>query len=441
VTFGTPVALWGLTLLLGPVLVHLLSRRRAVRRPFPSLRFLEATRLPPVARRRLEDRRLLLLRLAILALAVLALARPVWPTRVASAPNEEARVIVEDTSASALRVTRADTSRRTVREVMRARADSIASEAGETLRVRSHDPASVLPAASAWLAARGGGELVVLTDGQPDVLRADDLTSLPAEVGVRTLLVEPAAGATIPAVIETVSTTVPIAGVEDARAFATLAARVSALLPTVVLQVDARPATPTPAVASVAVVVPQAVQLVDVPADPLVQELVQRHGWPRVLPATGDASSSETSVSVTSPEQASSLDAWRVRDPEGRVLLEVHTSDSVSLAVRADATHPVTAALVAVTLERLDAGRHPERRELDARVVDAETLASWQRPAVRASRRSDRDPTSDDAAAPSFVRGLWALVLLLLLAEGAWRARLARARHDDVAAPPAVEGA
>ena len=439
-TFGTPVALWGLMLLLGPVLVHLLSRRRAVRRPFPSLRFLEATRLPPVARRRLEDRRLLLLRLAILALAVLALARPMWPTRVASAPSEEARVIVEDTSASALRVARADTSRRTVRDVMRARADSLASEAGETLRVRTHDPASVLPAASAWLAARGGGEVVVLTDGQPDVLRADDLTSLPAEVGVRTLLVEPAADATVPAVIDTGANIVPIAGVEDARAFATLAARVSALLPTAVLQTDSRPATPTSGVASVAIVLSRAVQLVDVTADPLVQELVQRHGWPRVQPATGD-SSSETSAPRTSPEQASSLDPWRVRDPEGRVLLAVHARDSVSLTVRADATHPVTAALVALTLERLDAGRQPERRERDARVVDAETLASWQRPAVRASRRADRDPASDDVAASRLARGLWALALLLLLAEGVWRARLARARHEDGAAPPAVEGA
>lgn len=438
-TFGTPVALWGLTLLLGPVLVHLLSRRRAARRPFPSLRFLEATRLPPVARRRLEDRRLLLLRLSMLTLAVLALARPSWPTAGGSATDGLARVIVEDTSASGERVAIADPSRRTVRAVLRAQADSLAADGGETLRVRTHDPASVLPAAAAWLVARGGGDLVVLTDGQPGVLRADDLAALPVEVGVRTLVVEPEAGGVFPGVVDTAPHLVPVAGVKDSRAFEALAARVSALRPATVLQLAVPPSTPT--AARGADVVALAAQLADLPVDPLVRELVQRHGWPRVPPPAGDTASSATSSSSAASVNATSSDAWPVRDPEGRVLLEVHSQETVPLAVRADATHPVTAALVALTLERRDVRRLPARREFDARVVDDATHASWQRPATRASRRSDRDPTSDDAAAPPLVRGLWALVLLLLLAEGMWRGRLARTGRADVASPRAAEGA
>jgi hypothetical protein len=86
-----------------PIAIHLLTR--ATRRPvrFPSLRFLETTRLSASSRHAIEDWPLLLLRIAMVLLAVAALAGPVlvtpareaaWRARVARA------VVLEDRTAA-----------------------------------------------------------------------------------------------------------------------------------------------------------------------------------------------------------------------------------------------------------------------------------------------------------------------------------------------------
>ena len=89
-----PAAWIGLVALAVPVLIHILVQRRAERLAFPSLRFLQQTRLASIRRHVLEDAVLLAIRAAILVAAVAALAGPLlvtpfrregWNARVAQA--------------------------------------------------------------------------------------------------------------------------------------------------------------------------------------------------------------------------------------------------------------------------------------------------------------------------------------------------------------------
>lgn len=74
--FLAPIALAGLSLLLLPVAIHLLVRRRAMLVDFPSLKFLRATRSHQWSPRQLQQPLLLALRLLGLVLLLLGLAQP-----------------------------------------------------------------------------------------------------------------------------------------------------------------------------------------------------------------------------------------------------------------------------------------------------------------------------------------------------------------------------
>lgn len=99
-----PLMLWGATLVAAPVLIHLLSRRRKIRRPWAAMHWL--VRAERVSRRRVRIENLLLLLLRCLALLLLALAmaRPVirqiagWNALGDTRPVEH--VILLDDSAS-----------------------------------------------------------------------------------------------------------------------------------------------------------------------------------------------------------------------------------------------------------------------------------------------------------------------------------------------------
>ena len=80
-----PVALFALAAIAAPILIHILVQRRAERFPFPTLRFLQPTRLAAIRRHLLEDWRLLAVRAALLAAAAAALAGPLLVTAVATA--------------------------------------------------------------------------------------------------------------------------------------------------------------------------------------------------------------------------------------------------------------------------------------------------------------------------------------------------------------------
>jgi hypothetical protein len=179
-----------------PVLVHLLGRGRARVQQFPTLRFLDATRLLPTRRARLRDLLLLALRAGIVAVAVAALAQPLLltPGRVAGTERALARAIVVDTSASMQRVTPAG--ERAV-DAARREARRLAAQATTATLLESATPSKALAGASAWLNAHGSrGELVVLSDFQLGTLDSTDLAGAPSGIGVRLSRIElaPATG-------------------------------------------------------------------------------------------------------------------------------------------------------------------------------------------------------------------------------------------------------
>ena len=75
-----PAAAIALAALAVPVLIHVLARQRAVRLPFPSLRFIQPQTLAAVRRRALNDVALLAVRALMLAAAVGAFAGPLVET-------------------------------------------------------------------------------------------------------------------------------------------------------------------------------------------------------------------------------------------------------------------------------------------------------------------------------------------------------------------------
>src|SRR5205807_1608529 len=97
-----PWAWAGLVMVALPVAIHLLGRGHARVYKFPTLRFLDASRLMPTRRTRVRDLLLLVVRVAILASAVGALAQPLLLTdgRARALDRGLARAIVVDTSAS-----------------------------------------------------------------------------------------------------------------------------------------------------------------------------------------------------------------------------------------------------------------------------------------------------------------------------------------------------
>src|SRR5262245_57723722 len=180
----TPWAWLGVAGVALPVLIHLLGRGHARLYRFPSLRFLEASRLLPTRRTRIQDPLLLALRCAVILLATAALAQPVLLTahRRQALDRGLARAIVVDTSASMRRTmptgaVALDSARLVVRR--------LATGAQASIVVESSDPRHALSGAVAWLARQGRrGELVVLSDFQRGQLDSTDIGSIPASAGV-----------------------------------------------------------------------------------------------------------------------------------------------------------------------------------------------------------------------------------------------------------------
>jgi hypothetical protein len=172
-----PVAWFGLATLLIPVLIHLLVRHRAEPRPFPSLRFVQPTRLASVRRKMISDWPLLLMRLAMLAAAVAALADPLWQSaaRRAEWNARQARAIVVDTTAS---VTSADAASIAQRE---------AAAAFKAERFETKQLAEGIGRAADWLrtAPPARRELVIVSDFQLGALDAAMLRDIPSHVGIR----------------------------------------------------------------------------------------------------------------------------------------------------------------------------------------------------------------------------------------------------------------
>lgn len=114
-TFLSPLALIGLSLLALPVLIHLLARRRARRLDFPTLKYLRETQNFRLRPRRIRQPLLLALRLLALVLLVLGIARPLLTLRENSHPT---RLILLDASLSMRAQGRAAAAREEARAII-----------------------------------------------------------------------------------------------------------------------------------------------------------------------------------------------------------------------------------------------------------------------------------------------------------------------------------
>lgn len=167
-------------LLAGPVLVHMLLRRRARRVLFPAAHFLTATRAAAVRFRRPSDGWLLLVRLLIVTAAVAAAARPLLlaPWRVSQWDARTSRAVVVDTSRGMPLPGVADgLARQEISTAFRAQ------------RFAGADLRETVGRASAWLTASPPSrrEIVVISDFPRGSLDATAIAAIPADVGVRLL--------------------------------------------------------------------------------------------------------------------------------------------------------------------------------------------------------------------------------------------------------------
>jgi hypothetical protein len=471
VTFAAPWALWGLVLLVGPVLVHLLSRRQARRTPFPSLQLLRAERLPPVSRRTLDDRGLLLLRLLVITAAVFALARPM-PRAAAAATNAAPiRAIVLDTSVSMARTT---TDGREAREVAERLADSLTLVSSRALRVRTVEPWLVLPASVAWLDAHGGGELVVVTDGEPDALAAPDVQAVSPALVVRVMQVSarPAA-ATGDAMLrvafgrprEASALDAPIATVRRvAPPFVVVSDSARDRPHLIVREVRDERAQATAASAADAIDVGMLRVMARVQHDTWLQDRLARQATPagKFAAGVGDAVDVGTAIPRrTAPDRESS----DVRTPDtvapdasfrdgatsapfrvpitgasrenGLPVGWLSPTQPLTLWLRSSLESPESLALLAATIDALHAELVLPLREATHAATGADWLsdsiaaartdaniAAWVR-AADTSQRQRAGGVLDDGPSP-LSRGLWLLALVMLTVEWAWRTRLAR---------------
>ncbi len=188
-----PWAWLGLLSLALPVLVHLFTRRQARVEPFPSLRFLQVSRLLPTRSTRLTDIPLLLLRLAICAAAVAALAQPLWRPDASRRGSADAiaRAIVVDTSTLSADTTAAAFAERVI-------AERLATSETQHV-VRTDAPALAIDGARAWLETlTGRGEIVVMSAFAAGALDSTDLTAIPAHIGLSFTRLPAATGALSP---------------------------------------------------------------------------------------------------------------------------------------------------------------------------------------------------------------------------------------------------
>jgi predicted nucleic acid-binding protein len=191
-----PLAWAALPLLLLPLVIHLLTRRRAGVLRFPTLRFLAD--LPPLQSRRSRPSHLLILavRVAALLLAIAALAQPLLMTGDRSRRSDEylSRVIVVDTSFS---MSRLSPDGRRAMDVALERAEMLRREASAALVVGSAAPALELSAAAEWLGLqRGRKELVLLSDFQLGTIDSTALGRIADNVALEMVVLPLAADST-----------------------------------------------------------------------------------------------------------------------------------------------------------------------------------------------------------------------------------------------------
>lgn len=381
-----PGALWGLALALGPVLIHLLRRRRAHRVVVPTIRFVSAVSQSSVRMRPPDDLLLLAVRTLIIAASVLAVAAPIVMTdaRREAWDRRVARAVIVDTSGSVNAVERD-----------RRAADELTS-AFMAVRVESESIREALRRSAAWLtnAPPARDEIVVISDFQRGSMSAIDLADVSESTGVRFVRVASVASAAAAddgmEVVEGRAYRRRVETEGEATSLS-LAADSGRALP---LRIEGAP--------------------------PEVTERLQRivrqagvasaGGGPTIVRFGAPSSGTATTTSASAGAATRLAANPRLAGTRFDVSAE---GDSLIVTTDVDPASLEAAALVQAALE---AWQSPSRLdEQEPRVLPDEMLQSWTRPAqpvdVSAWRRSERT----DA------RWLWLLALVLLAVE--WRLR------------------
>lgn len=169
-----PVAWLGALLVALPIAIHLFSRQPAKTVAFPSLRFLDVTRVLPTRRTSLTDLLLLALRVLALLVAAAALAQPLWP-RTRSANGAIARAVIVESSGGAF----GDSARAAQP------ADSLVASASQGLRLDTRDAHRAVAGALAWLRTQSGQrELAIVTSSAGPSLDSVDIAGIPSDVRI-----------------------------------------------------------------------------------------------------------------------------------------------------------------------------------------------------------------------------------------------------------------
>jgi hypothetical protein len=175
ILWQNPAVLFGLAAVAAPIVIHILVQRRAEAFAFPTLRFLQPTRLAAIRRHVLDDAALLAVRAAIIAAAVAALAGPLMVT--------PARRTIWDR-----RVVRATVAYPTPGAVAGAElAPPPGADQGRPLRINTASLPDGIRRAVAWLEASPPArrELVIESPFPIGSITAADVASIPASIGIR----------------------------------------------------------------------------------------------------------------------------------------------------------------------------------------------------------------------------------------------------------------
>jgi hypothetical protein len=435
-----PWAWLGIAGLALPILIHLLGRGHARIQKFPTLRFLDPSRLLPTRRTRVHDAMLLAVRLAILTTAVAALAQPLWLTtrRVQRLDAALARAIIVDTSASMSRL--AATGERAV-DVARSTAKRLAGEAQSSTIVETADPARAIAGAAAWLSRQPGrAELAIVSDFQTGTIDSSTVAGVASTFGLRfdRIAVRPTSGAIADStqlggavVVANVTATADRTDVEWATASSNRAdsivilaaeterTRAHAAL-TAARTMGVRLPLDTAHLRDVAVVTPQfeerasLVQRASTPTRAWMVDLVARL---RADDALQQGTSGESSVGAETVKGIVAVRGAAARP----TVIALQDGERLLLVSAADAGSLTTALLIASTTRALSLAA--PLAELEPSAIADNTLAAWQRqPAASVASRTSAGAESGNTDG----RWLWVFALLLMTLE-LW---MRRARRD-----------
>ena len=452
-----PWAWLGLLALAVPVLIHLLGRRSARIRKFPTLRFISASQLMATRWTRPSDLALLAVRLGIIAASVAALADPLLLTagRERGRGRSVARAIIVDTSESMMRASRPRRGGDRAMDRARAESERLASDASTSVILQTAAPAGALPGAVGWLGTqRGRREVVVISDFQTGTIDLADLAVIPGDIGVGLMRidVEPR-GALEVAMRQGSADIIARVTADSVRTDVewTLRGQVAASDgDAVVILAGAGERARADAARDAALTVSAAVPAVGRPIAIVYRQYEQRDrlvrdAKPLSLAWEGDivarlrgdsmlltAASTADVAADSGIDQTVSGSQFVVvaRTAAGRpVALAAHGSvdgvDRLLLFSRADAGSLASAALIAATMRASTV--EPVVGELEPATIPPQTLEAWRRPAAsgRASM-STRDDASDG-------RWFWMLALVLLGIETWMRRARREARAPEMA--------